>query len=648
MARMPRLSLLAKFSITSFGLLLAMGVSLGFALTRHFEEQAIEQQKMVVSSLVLPVVGPFVDESLMKSGANAEKYRTIEQALSFLGNAGLVRIKIWNHQGMIVYSDDPQLVGRNFPVEHDLEEALQGQTVAELTNLGSAENELEQGFGELLEVYTPLQFPGESEVRGVFEGYYDVTELRASIAATTQGLWTSLGAGFAFLYLSLFTIVRTASRKLEQQSAENAQLYRQADARLRDLQIAEAATQRQVKRLGALRQIDVAINSSLDLKLTLTVILDQVCEQLHVDSACILLMAHETQTLYYGAGRGFRTDVAASARLVAGEGHAGRAAQTRRTIHIPQLKAETELERALKNAAEGFVSYVATPLVAKGRVEGVLEIFHRSPLQPEGEWLEFLEMLAGQAAIALDNASLFNSLQRSNVDLALAYDDTLEGWSRALDLRDKETEGHSQRVTALTIELARSVGASEADLVQIRRGALLHDIGKMAIPDAILHKPGRLDADEWAIMKKHPVYAYEMLSPISFLKPALDIPYCHHEKWDGSGYPRGLKGEEIPLAARIFAVVDVWDALRSDRPYRRARPTEMVCAYIKEQAGRHFDPRVAEAFLRMIAEMQPARPAGRALFLETIPVLPSAPDLRVVKIHTDPALTMSGASRNGH
>jgi putative nucleotidyltransferase with HDIG domain len=194
---------------------------------------------------------------------------------------------------------------------------------------------------------------------------------------------------------------------------------------------------------------------------------------------------------------------------------------------------------------------------------------------------------------------MFDDLQKSNIELLMAYVTTLEGWSKALDLRDKETEGHTQRVTEMTLRLAKAMGMSEFELVHIRRGALLHDIGKMGIPDSILLKPGPLDDEEWKGMHFHPEYAYKMLSPISFLRAALDIPYYHHEKWDGTGYPHGLKGEHIPLPARIFAVVDVWDALNSDRSYRDAWPREKVYEHIREQAGKHFDPKVVEVFLGM-------------------------------------------------
>ncbi len=193
------------------------------------------------------------------------------------------------------------------------------------------------------------------------------------------------------------------------------------------------------------------------------------------------------------------------------------------------------------------------------------------------------------------------NLKRAHIDLQKAYDATLEGWANALELRDSETQGHSLRVTQKTLELARVMGITDGDLDHVRRGALLHDIGKMGIPDAVLQKPGPLTAEEWTVMKRHPEYAYRLLSPIDYLRPALDIPYCHHERWDGTGYPRGLKGEEIPLSARVFAVVDVYDALSTDRPYRPAFTMDKINAHLAESAGSHFDPRVLEAFNRIIS-----------------------------------------------
>lgn len=192
------------------------------------------------------------------------------------------------------------------------------------------------------------------------------------------------------------------------------------------------------------------------------------------------------------------------------------------------------------------------------------------------------------------------ALQKAHLDLQEAYDKTIEGWVVALDLRDRETEGHTQRVTEMTVKLARSLGLAEEEIVHIRRGALLHDIGKMGIPDEILQKPGPLTDDEWVTMRRHPQYAFQMLSPIHYLKQALIIPYYHHERWDGSGYPHKLKGEEIPLIARLFAVVDVWDALSSDRPYRKSMPSHEVIEYLQREAGRLFDPELIRRFIHLL------------------------------------------------
>lgn len=370
-----------------------------------------------------------------------------------------------------------------------------------------------------------------------------------------------------------------------------------------DVTVRKQATEqveRQLQDIQALHNIDLAIASSLDLQLTLRIILDQVTARLRVDAADVLLLDAATQVLTVAADRGFSTPAPQRARVRMGEGWAGKAALDRRSVWVPSLARDpAAVPVPAWVTAEGFEVYCAVPLVAKGDVKGVLEVFHRAPLPAEERWMEFLGVLATQVALAIDNITTFESLQKANAELQVAYDATLEGWTRALDLRHKETEGHTRRVTDLAIRLARTLGVGDRDLIHIRRGALLHDIGKIAIPDSILLKPGTLTPEEWGIMRRHPSHAYELLHPVPHLRPALDIPYCHHERWDGTGYPRGLRADKIPLVARIFAVVDVWDALLSDRSYRSAWTKERVREYLREQAGKQFDPAIVQAFLEM-------------------------------------------------
>jgi PAS domain S-box-containing protein len=364
-------------------------------------------------------------------------------------------------------------------------------------------------------------------------------------------------------------------------------------------------TENQLKRLTALRVVDAAISSSLDLKVIFNVLIEHVISQLKIDAAAVLLFNPASKTLDFAAGAGFLIPNLSGTRIRIGDSIAGLAVIEQRVIAIKNPNDHPLITKNKLYMEQGFTSYIAIPLISKGNVKGVLELYHSQALPLDVEWMNFLKTLSNQVAIALDNAELFDSLQRSNIELSMAYDATIVGWSRALELRDRETKGHSMRVTDMTIALARKMNISSEELIHIRRGSLLHDIGKMGIPDGILNKPGPLTDEEWEIMRMHPMYAYNLLAPIDFLKPALDIPYCHHERFNGSGYPRGLKGKSIPLAGRIFAVIDVWDALGSDRPYRLAWPEEKVMQYILDERNIQFDPEVVAIFLELRLSEKP-------------------------------------------
>ncbi|MFN8383310.1 MAG: HD domain-containing phosphohydrolase [Anaerolineales bacterium] len=357
---------------------------------------------------------------------------------------------------------------------------------------------------------------------------------------------------------------------------------------------------RQLERLSALRAIDKAIISGSDLNSTLYILLESLTRLLEAEAAAIFLFNPITNELDLKASLGFFGEYPNPTPVRVGDGMTGRAALELQTIYCPDL-GQINLQISDVIQGVGVIDFYAVPLFAHESLRGVLEVYDRSP-HPDSEWKNYLETLAGQAAIAIAQSTLLDDLKYANMEMSEAYEETLRSWSRALNLRDKETDNHTQRVVELSLKLAQRMGLQGEKLTQFQRGAILHDIGKMAIPDDILLKSGPLDEEEWAVMRKHPVYAQMLISPIRYLEPALPIPIYHHERWDGNGYPLRLRGTEIPLEARIFSVVDVWDALRSDRPYRKALADEEAIQYILEQSGKQFDPDVVRVFLSMINE----------------------------------------------
>ncbi len=367
-----------------------------------------------------------------------------------------------------------------------------------------------------------------------------------------------------------------------------------------------ARTERNLSKISALHEIDILASSSYELKTTLATILDTALKHLETDAADIFLLEASTQMLELALQRGYAHEMYNTIRIPVGSEMVGKAAYERRLVQIDDLRdCDATVFDPKMVADEGFISAFAIPLISRGKVSGVLEVFFRRLYKPDYEWLDFFETLASQAALAVENIRLLESLQKSNTELSSAYNLTIETLSRAMDLRDRDTEDHTRRVAEMSLRLARKLGIPDAQRVQIYRGALLHDIGKMGVPDHILNKTGPLDEEEWQVMRTHPQLAFDMLSPIAYLHPALDIPYCHHEHWDGGGYPRGLSGEQIPLAARIFSVVDVWDALTHNRPYRKAWSHEEACRYIQNASGQQFDPRVVNAFFALLDEETP-------------------------------------------
>lgn len=363
----------------------------------------------------------------------------------------------------------------------------------------------------------------------------------------------------------------------------------------------ETKLQNRMHRLNSLHTIDTAINSSFDLRFTYQVLLEQVLALTKGNAAGIAFYDTEIKMGKMINSIGFRSSESSMETYMGRDPLIERASMERRLVMADKDEIHSNnypLSKFFRE--EGFINYCVVPLVVKGAVKGFLGIFFKEDTPMDPEILNFLETIAQQAAIAMESTQNFERLQQTNQELLQAYDDTLAGWINFLDLRDEKTEGHTMRVVDFTMNICKTMGFSPKELMEIHRGVLLHDIGKVGVPDSILNKPGPLTEEEMLVMKKHPVYAYQMLYPIAFLRPSLDIPYCHHEKWDGTGYPRGLKGKEIPLSARIFAIVDVFDALTSDRPYRKAWEVDRTIDYLRDNSGSHFDPDILELCIAVL------------------------------------------------
>ena len=342
-----------------------------------------------------------------------------------------------------------------------------------------------------------------------------------------------------------------------------------------------------------LREAATIVSSSLELSHVLHSILDSLQSVVPYKSASILL--RESEHVRIAAANNLPNQEQALDQIFLLED----INTSRKPLILNDAQKDT---RFMKWAADFVRGWMGVPMIAHGQLLGYIILDSVNPDTYNTTMASLAEAFANQAAIAIENAQLFENLQKSNLELSRAYDTTLEGWGNALELRDRETQGHTRRVADLTLELARRLGCSDEEQLRIRRGVLVHDIGKMGVPDSILNKKGPLTKKERAEMRKHPQYAFDLLYPIAYLRPAIEIPYCHHERWDGTGYPRGLKGEQIPWAARIFTVVDVWDALCSDRPYRKHWPRKKIVNYIHENEGIHFDPKIAQTFLKMMRD----------------------------------------------
>lgn len=360
----------------------------------------------------------------------------------------------------------------------------------------------------------------------------------------------------------------------------------------------EQKLQIHLQRLKSLRAIDISVASSLDVRSALNLYLDQIIHQLHFDAAAIALIDPASYTLEYQSAKGFARHNPSGLRLRLGEGFGGRVVMENRPIMIAHIQQTHRKDRFLKVVQEeGFYSYYGIPLVARGEVKGVLEVLHRSTMHDDTETLDFMEIMAGQLSVAIDNLSMIQQLKRSVMETQMGLDQVLETWAQSIEDRMRKPKGSSLARALKAVDIGRSLGIAESQLIHVKRGALLSDLGMLSVGEDILFTSESLNEDHWALIHKHPEYARDILQQIPFLKDLMDIPLYHHERWDGEGYPYGLKGDRIPIAARIFKVIDVAEALSQPRPYRDAWSKQEIDAYLEEQSGKEFDPDIVSVML---------------------------------------------------
>jgi HD-GYP domain-containing protein (c-di-GMP phosphodiesterase class II) len=578
MPRSAKGDVLYPFATLSLIAVILVGVALAMAIGRNIEVGMRENAADTTAAAVSPVLESYLQahDYSVESPLAGSTYDQLQQFVSqSILSSDTLRLRIYNQEGIAVYSSERNEVGSSLADGAALNSAFREKTAAEVAGSESEFQGGAGGSGSVLRVYTPLYSPTTGKVIAALEIHRDYAPIAADIAEAQRFLYFSLGAGLLGLYAVLQFGAWGATRILAKDHARLAYLY----------------------------QTGEHVRSSLDTQEVLTQIVRDatVLAQGHHGIVCLLeqesgdLIARASYdrekgsvSLHYG-----KMDEWLFHRVVAtGE----TSVSTQRQVRCGPLLG--------LNAEDISMSVACVPMTLRNRVNGIIIVLRRSQNDAFGRAeIRLLEELAGQAAMAVEQASLFAKVRAYASELELSYDTTLKALIAALDAKDAVTEGHSERVANLTVAMAREMNIPEEKLIDIERGALLHDVGKIGVPDAVLRKPRTLSRREWQAMQRHPLLAGLLVSKVGFLEGALPILLYHHERYDGRGYPFGLAGDRIPIEARIFAVVDAYDAMTSDRPYRKAVPHEEAVAEIVANAETQFDPAVVRVFQKIVEKI---------------------------------------------
>jgi HD-GYP domain-containing protein (c-di-GMP phosphodiesterase class II) len=576
-------SLLTSFSLLGGIITVVIAVALALGLEYQLEQNALQQEAASAADQVALILGPNLTPADLTAALSPARLTQIDTLIrQEVLQAHVVRIKIWNTAGLLIYSDDASLVGQSFPKSDELEKALDGHVATEVSTLNQAENVGERPlFSRLLEVYVPIRLGTSTQVVGAYEIYHDLSVLDPLIASTRRFVWLGVGLGFLVLYGSLFVLVRNASHELTRRNNENKRLFEEEQTRRSEL--------------AALYGLSRALADARDARTTLSTVTRHAVETVHVTFARIALLEGDEFVIraVYPV-RDMGKDLQANKPASLG---ARQVCQRVLASNEPEVLAANSPGLSPEEREALFLSMAETiclvPLRVGERWLGLLMFGEaRSPQREpfSADKLRLARSIGEQAASALERVGLFAQLEQSYLQTVLAL-------ANAVDAKDTYTADHAQRLAQMALAVGGQLGMGDHELEALRYGAILHDIGKIGVPDAVLQKPGKLDATEWAAMRQHPVIGAGILAPVPQLAGAAQIVRHHHERFDGKGYPDGLAGDAIPLGARILTVVDSYSAITDKRVYKEARPAAVAISELERYSGTQFDPQVVQAFL---------------------------------------------------
>ncbi len=571
MPRSVKGDILYPIATLSLVAIVLVGVALALLGGRNIDTQARDSAANAASASIAAVLQPRVANLDLTAPLSGEALSQIQQTVAPLVFSGQTeRLRIFNQQGLTVYSTDPAEMDRAAADQEPILGAFAGRTKGAVLNGGSGADSL-GSKAPALDVFTPLYTNGR-QIAAALEIQQDYSTTASNVAFAQRVLCLQIGLALFALYVVLQAGVWGVTRALAKDHARLTYLY----------------------------QTGEHVRSSLDTQEVLSQIVRDATEVVQGQYSVVCLVDPTSHALTARASYDNTQNSAAQHNREIQEWLFHRVLATGETNLLRNWRADYQRVFCI-DVPQQPMAVLCVPMKLRRKAVGVIAVLRRASANGFGHAeVTMLEELAGQAAMAIEQANLFARVRSYASELELSYDTTLKALSAALDAKDAATEGHSERVAQLTVAIAREMHVPEEKLIDVERGALLHDVGKIGVPDEILRKPATLTHREWEAMKKHPLLAGALVSKVGFLEGALPILLYHHERYDGRGYPFGLAADRIPLEARIFAVVDAYDAMTSDRPYRKAVPHEVAVKEIAANSGSQFDPDVVDVFLRVI------------------------------------------------